>query len=225
MRTFKSRARLHMLTLWKTQVMCHLDYCSQLWSPSRIGLIQSLEILQKSYFNRIEGMHSLSYWDQLVALKCYSLERRRERFQIIYTWRIIEGQTPNLDCTPIVPYDNPRRGRLCSIPSLSSSAPSSIKNIRSATLPFKGPKLFNALPQNLRNLTRCHTDQFKNELDRYLSKIPDEPLIPGMTKFRRIDTNSITDWINHLHLNPQDTQSQLTTPPGAVTSGHPVTAM
>ena len=97
MRTFRSRARIPMLTLWKTQVVCHLEYCSQLWSPTRIGSIQTLELLQKTLFSKIYGMHRLSYWEQLVELKCYSLERRRERYQIIYTWRIIEEQTPNFD--------------------------------------------------------------------------------------------------------------------------------
>ena len=225
MRTFKSRARLPMLTLWKTQVMCHLDYCSQLWSPSKTGSIQNLELLQKTYFNKIDGMNQLSYWDQLKELKCYSLERRRERYQIIYTWRIIEGQVPNFDCTPIISYQNSRRGRLCKVPSISPTAPVSIKNIRFSTLPLKGPRLFNALPQNLRNLTRCKTDQFKHELDKYISKIPDEPLIPGLTKFRRIDTNSVIDWITYLHLSTQDMQIQLTNPPGAAKCGHPVTAM
>ena len=35
LRTFKTRESLPMLTLWKTQIMCHLDYCSQLWSPKK----------------------------------------------------------------------------------------------------------------------------------------------------------------------------------------------
>ena len=98
-----------MLTLWKTQVLCHLDYCSQLWSPHRTGLIQMLEALQKTFYNKIDGMSHLSYWEQLIELKTYSLERRRERYQIIYTWRIIEGQTPNLSSSPLEVYNNPRR--------------------------------------------------------------------------------------------------------------------
>ena len=76
LRTFKSRQRTPMLTIWKTLIMCHLDYCSQLWSPSKVGNIQSLELLQKAFINRIEGMFELSYWEQLKTLKLYSLERR-----------------------------------------------------------------------------------------------------------------------------------------------------
>ena len=81
------------------------------------------------------------------------------------------------------------------------------------------------LPQELRNMAGCTMDKFKSALDKYLSKIPDEPLIPGLTKYRRTDTNSLIDWINSPHLNAQDMQSQLTSPPGAVSSGHRVTAM
>ena len=49
LRTFHSRACLPMLTLWKTLVLCHLDYCSQLWSPSDVGSTQRLELLQKAF--------------------------------------------------------------------------------------------------------------------------------------------------------------------------------
>ena len=100
LRTFKTRESLPMLTPWKTQIMCHLDYCSQLWSPNKTGDIQSIELLQKAFVRKIRGMSALSYWDQLIKLKLSSLEQRRERYQVIYTWRIIEGHVPNFDCTP-----------------------------------------------------------------------------------------------------------------------------
>ena len=32
MRTFKTRARGPMFTIWKSLIQCHIDYCSQLWS-------------------------------------------------------------------------------------------------------------------------------------------------------------------------------------------------
>lgn len=83
LRTFHSRHQLPMITLWKSLVLCHWDYCSQLWSPSNVGNIQSLELLQKAFVNRIEGMSCLNYWEQLRALWLQSLERRRERFKII----------------------------------------------------------------------------------------------------------------------------------------------
>ena len=42
LRTFMTREVLPMLTLWKSLVQCKLDYCSQLWSPTRKGDIQAI---------------------------------------------------------------------------------------------------------------------------------------------------------------------------------------
>lgn len=209
LRTFSSRHRTPMLTLWKTLIMCHLDYCSQLWSPSTVGNTQSLELLQKAYISRIDGMRELSYWEQLKALNLYSLERRRERYQVIYTWRILEGQVPNIDSTPIRVSNNERRGRSCIPPPLPSTTPQRIKSIRFASLSHKGPRLFNSLPQEVRNLKGCSVDKFKNALDRYLQSLPDEPLIPSMTKFKGCDTNSVIDWASTVRLRRLNTCTAL----------------
>ena len=83
LRTFQTRDILPMLTLWKTLVLCEHDYCSQLWNLDRVGDIQSLELLQRSFIRKISGMQHLSYWEQLKALKLYPLERRRERYIIL----------------------------------------------------------------------------------------------------------------------------------------------
>ena len=195
LRTFQTRHPIPMLTLWKTLVLCHLDYCSQLWSPSTVGNNQCMELLQKAFVSRIEGMASLTYWDQLAYLKLHSLERRRERYQIIYTWRIIEGQVPNLESTPINTSFSERRGRSCLVPSVASSSSHRIKSIRFASLPYKGPRLFNSVPQQIRNLTNCDLTTFKGALDKFLSTLPDQPLIPSMTKYKICD-NSVVDWVS-----------------------------
>ena len=41
-------------------------------------------------------MHDLSYNERLKALKLYSLQRRRERYCIIYVWKVLEGLVPNV---------------------------------------------------------------------------------------------------------------------------------
>ena len=47
LRNFKSRSLNHMLCLWKSIVIPRLEYCSQLWTPTKRGDIQKLEMLQK----------------------------------------------------------------------------------------------------------------------------------------------------------------------------------
>ena len=85
-----------MLFLWKTIVIPRLDYCSQLWNPSKAYLITQLEELQKHFVRRIHGFQDMEYNEALHELNLLSLQRRRERYHIIYLWCIIEDIYPNL---------------------------------------------------------------------------------------------------------------------------------
>ena len=51
----------------------------------------------------------------------------------------------------------------------------------------------------LRNSSDITVEEFKRELDRYLTSIPDEPLIPGYTAMRRTDSNSLLDAYGLFH--------------------------
>ena len=198
LRTFKTRAPKLMVLLWKSLVLSKLDYCSQLWSPIIKGDIQKLEMVQRSFIRKIDGMGNLDYWTQLKRLKLYSLERRRERYMIIYIWRILERQVPDFTTGRIYSTnEGGRLGRRCSYSTVCSNAPSDIKNIRYASLSIRGPQLFNTLPPEVRNVTNCSVEEFKTELDRFLSNVPDEPQIPGYTAMRRAESNSLVDMTSH----------------------------
>ena len=95
-RTFNTREITPMLTLWKSLIQSKLEYCSQLWAPLKTGDIQALEMVQRSFLRKLSGVNQMTYWQQLRFLKMYSLERRRDRYRIIYVWRILEGQVPNI---------------------------------------------------------------------------------------------------------------------------------
>ena len=112
LRTFSSRDKLTMLTLFKALVMSRLDYGCQLWSPYLIKHINMVEKVQRSFTRFISGMAGLSYTERLTVLKLYSLQRRRERYIIIYVWKILEGLVPNL-YPPICTKTSDRRGRTC----------------------------------------------------------------------------------------------------------------
>ena len=202
LRTFMTRDKLPMLTIWKTLVIPHHDYCSQLWCPVKTGLTQSLELLQRSFVSKIRGMKQLSYWEQLKTLRLYSLERRRERYILLYVWQILEELVPNLEDTTIRKASEitDRRGRVCHVPAVSHQAPPALQATRAASLGVRGVALFNALPLNLRNMTGCRKDVFKRALDKFLATVPDEPLIPGYTAQRRCCSNSILDWVTALRL-------------------------
>ena len=199
LRTFQTRDPLTMLSLWKTLVLSDHDYCSQLWNPVRVGDIQSLELLQRSFIRKIRGTQHLSYWEQLESLGLYSLQRRRERYLAIYVWQILEGNVPNISEGPsgISAFWHNRRGRTCKVPNVLPTATVRIQNIRRGSFAIRGPMIFNCLPIHLRNLTGVSVVEFKAALDRHLRSTPDEPLIPGYTMYRTAETNSILDWALH----------------------------
>ena len=197
LRTFTTREPSLMLTLWKSLIQSRLEYCSQLWCPIKTGEIQNIEMVQRSFIRKISGCGQLNYWEQLRFLKLFSLERRRERYRIIYIWRILENQVPNISTADGVQKISAkwhmRRGRECTIPRVSRNASNIVQSLAYASLPVHGQRLFNTLPAELRNITGCSIDVFKCRLDRYLWTIPDEPQIPGYTAQRRADSNSLLD--------------------------------
>ena len=79
LRTFESRESHLMLTLWKSLVIPHVDYCSQLWSPIKKCLIQDLEMVQKSFIRKIYGANNNNYWDLLKRFKLYSSEEENDK--------------------------------------------------------------------------------------------------------------------------------------------------
>ena len=100
-----------MLTLLKSLIQPKLDYCSQLWSPSDQQSINKLESVQRHLVNCIKDskLKSLNYWEKLQELGLYSQERRRERYMIIFLWKISQGLVSGY-CLQIS-SDGSRRGR------------------------------------------------------------------------------------------------------------------
>ena len=58
--------------------------------------------------------------------------------------------------------------------------------------------LLNSLPRNIRDLKGCSVEALKNELDKFLLKLPDAPLIPGYTASSLVGSNSVVVWCNWL---------------------------
>ena len=109
LRTFISRDSLTLLTLFKCTVLSRLDYGSQLWSPHQIKSINKIEHVQRSFTRFIAGMRPLSYDERLKSFHLYSVQRRFERYIIIYISKILESIVPNLS-EPITCYFSDKRG-------------------------------------------------------------------------------------------------------------------
>ena len=88
LRTFATRDIEPMLTIWNSLIRPILDYCSPLWSPgpSSFREIDILEKTQRNFTRYINGMENLDYGQRWEALKLYSIQRRHERYKIIYAY-------------------------------------------------------------------------------------------------------------------------------------------
>ena len=116
LRSFSNRSAEVMLTLWKSLVLLHTEYAAQLWSPIKKGLIQQLEELQWSFVRKIKSCSRSNYWTTLKKFRLYSLEWRRERYRVIYLWKILEGLVSNLNTNGEVhQVNNERQGCKCRI--------------------------------------------------------------------------------------------------------------
>ena len=172
-----------MVMLFKTLVLHLLEYGSQVWSPSAVLDIRSLEAVQRTFTAKMDGMRELDYWERLDTLKMYSLERRRERYQIIYVWKIISGRVPNIvgpGEETITCFSHVRRGLLCRLPQINYRCPARVINALSGSLLHRGAKLFNFLPSDIRRLD-LELQSFKSKLDKFLLGVPDRPLLPIIT--------------------------------------------
>ena len=101
-------------------------------------------------------------------LKLYSLERRRERYTIIYTWKIQEGLVPNLDTEQIriQSEQGTRIGRSLKLPSIKARQGKALA-LKENSLAVRGPRLFNHLPKHIRNISNVQTEDFKKTIDRF----------------------------------------------------------
>jgi hypothetical protein len=121
----------------------------------------------RAFTRRIRGLSSPSYWERLSEAKMYSTERRQERYKIIYSWKALRSLVPPCGLFEDSPASS-RRGRTISIPTLPGSERfKAVRTLRDCSFQSEGPKLFNSLPRNLRNL-ESSSETFKLHLNMFL---------------------------------------------------------
>ena len=197
LRTFKTRDKLPMLTLFKSLVIPTLDYCCQLWNPWKTGEKQILEAVQRSFTSKIYTVEKYNYWERLEKFKLYSLERRRERYIILYVWKTMMGFVAN--STNLKFKEHIRLGRQCVVTTTNARAMARIKTVKENTFSNRGAKLFNAIPSALRNLNEVSLENFKARLDKFLATVPDQPVLPGYPIGAA--SNSLIDQLDYQRAN------------------------
>ena len=190
LRTFSTRDPEPMLLLLKTYIIPRVEYVSPLWNPHKIGEIQQIEAVQRSFTAKIKGMEEFNYHERLQRLKLFSLQRRRERFIIIHTHKIYLQLAPN--DVNLEFHENTRLGTQCKrLPFKSKIA--SVNSLRDNFFSHTAPKLYNLVPKMIKSSRNIAS--FKRKLDNFLIKIPDFPPIPGYTC---ANSNSLTGWVAYI---------------------------
>ena len=193
LRTFSTRERGPMMRMFDTYIKSKMEYCCIVWSPVRQKWIYELEKIQKSFTSKINGMEELDYHERLKKLNLYSLERRRERYMIIYGWQQLEEKKENVLRLTATKSRRDRRMVSPKIPNkangkrLSRVEKRQIYNCPSR----KVQRLFNCIPGSIRNITGVTTDTFKGHLDKWLKTVPDQPRGGGYSERVAAESNSI----------------------------------
>ena len=191
LRVFKSRGVIVMLTILKSLLVSQMEYACVIWSPTSQNHINMIESVQRKYtlrfacfqeYDQSRGMLVCvaSYEERLKTLGIYSLERRRERYMILYIFKIIIGLVPNPGLQWNDNNYNSRRG-IRIPPKYPVSNVTWVKRARASSFFFVGPTLYNLLPRHLRELvpdpnpTKKTVLKFKTKLDKFLANFRDNP--------------------------------------------------
>ena len=139
--------------------------------------------------------------ERLKRFQLTSIERRTERYTIIFCFKVRE----NLVMNPGMEWKETSKGRKFIVPSIPKNRSS--LSVLEKSFFVQGPQLWNQLPLFLGNTSNITALSFKGILDQYLSSIPDEPycsknvLTPtDVSTGQR--SNSMKAWIPFLKKNP-----------------------
>ena len=93
LRSFTSKNPASLIRAFKIYVRPLLEYNSQVWSPITMKDITSIEKVQKQFTKRIPGCKTLTYYQRLKKFNLESLELRRLRADLKFTYKLIFNKT------------------------------------------------------------------------------------------------------------------------------------
>ena len=82
-----------MVSLYKTLVRAHVEYCVSAWSPYYKKDKELLEKVQRRFSKMINNMEGLSYEERLRRLNLWTLEERRNRQDLMKVFKISQGKS------------------------------------------------------------------------------------------------------------------------------------
>ena len=154
-----------MKTLYSSLIASHLQYCTLLWANSHVTNIRKLQLLQKKAIRIITSSHYIAHTDPLFSTtKLLKLDDLYTYQLGICMHKVTHCQLPQNMSSMFLRTDNIHSHQLR---NQNAYYIQQIRtNIRKSTINFSGPKFWNTLPANLRQLVSIH--QFKKKFKALL---------------------------------------------------------
>ena len=164
-RAFLSNHHDSLVQAFKVYVRPLLEYNSIIWSPSQVGLINSVEHVQRSFTKRLHGLQTLPYTTRLTVLKLQSLEHRRLINDLTLCYNIVYKCTSlAFDDYFLFSHNPSSRGH-----HLRLSLPLVKTNLEKSFFSWRVIKPWNALPSHI--VSAATSKIFKSRLSNFdLSK-------------------------------------------------------
>ena len=109
-RTYVNRSMENILSLYKSLVRPHLEYCVQAWRPFLQQDIDNIERVQRRATRMISELANLEYSERLRRCNLTILEIRRHRANLLEVYRIVHGME-DLDPGKFFVFRDDREGR------------------------------------------------------------------------------------------------------------------
>ena len=160
-RNSKKISRQSFITLYKSYVRPHIEYCVQAWSPHLVSDRNCLEKIQRRATKMVVGLKFKPYEERLSALGLTTLEDRRRRGDLIETFKIMKGleKVEYRDFFRLAPDNYFLRGH-----SEKLFVPCCRLNVRSKFFSQRVLKDWNSLPQHV--IDADTTNTFRKRPDK-----------------------------------------------------------
>ena len=160
-RNFSNLNQQIVLSLYKTLVRPHLEYCIQAWCPHLQKDIELLEKVQRRVTKLVPALKHVSYEERLLALKLTTLATRRLRGDLIEVFKLFKGFT-DVDPDKFFTLNKlSTRGH-----SLKLHKSACKHDFRKFFFSQRVVDMWNGLPENTVNCGSVNV--FKSRIDKYL---------------------------------------------------------
>ena len=162
-RKMGARLKEVVVPLYQALVRPHLEYAVQFWRPFLKKDINLLEKVQRRATRVVSNLRSVDYSERLSILNLFSLERRRDRGDLIETFKILNGIDKIGHSVFELCNDSVTRGH-----NFKLRKPKCRTNARYNFFSSRVVNMWNALSHSVVNCTSV--EQFKKKLDIYMEE-------------------------------------------------------